>query len=122
MDALQIVIQLVIALGIFNVWLVRSGKPTPFRGGTAQNMKEEFAAYGLPEWFMKAIGFLKLTFAAMLVVGIWVPELVQPAAIGLGVLMVGAVLMHVKVKDPIQRSLPALTMLTLCLVVGLHLI
>ena len=114
METLQTVAQIVLALGIVNVWLVRYGKATSWRGGEATNMEEEFAVYGLPGWFMRAIGFLKLTFAAMLIVGIWVPELVAPAAIGLGVLMIGAVLMHAKVRDPIQRSLPALTMLVLC--------
>ena len=108
METLQIVAQIVIALGIVNVWLVRSGKPTPFRGRGAGNMKDEFAAYGLPDWAMRTVGFLKLTFAAMLIVGIWIPALVKPAALGLGVLMVGAVLMHLKVRDPLARSLPAL--------------
>ena len=118
MDTIIWICQAVAAAGIANVWLVRSRKATAFRGCGSASLKEEFAAYGLPGWFMYAIGALKLTCAAGLVVGIWVPELAAPAAIGLGVLMLGALSMHLKVKDPASRSLPALTMLALCVVVA----
>ena len=113
MDWLPIVLQIVIALGIANVWLVRANRATPFRGGGAASMKEEFAAYGLSEGAMRLIGGLKLTLAALLIVGIWVPQLVLPAALGLAFLMLGAVAMHMKVKDAPIRALPALCMLIL---------
>lgn len=119
MDILVIVCQVVIALGIFNVWILRFGKATSWRGGAAGNMAEEFAVYGLPTWFMWLIGILKLTFAIMLAVGIWQPALARPAAIGIAVLMLGAIAMHVKVKDPLKRSLPAFTMLVLSLIVAI---
>lgn len=121
MSTLTIVAQVVIALGIANVWLLRSKKATAYRGGSAKNMKEEFEVYGLPEGFMRVIGAAKLLLAAALIVGIWVPVLVQPAAIGMGLLMVGAVVMHVKVSDPLAKALPALTMLALAVFVALPL-
>ncbi len=105
--------QIVIALGIANVWILRFRKATPWRGGTAGTMEEEFAVYGLPAWSVRVIGSLKLLLAAALIAGVWVPGLTQPAAIGLAVLMLGAVAMHVKVRDPLMRSLPALTLLVL---------
>lgn len=111
METLRIVLQIVIALGIANVWLVRAQRPTRYRGGGAPSMKEEFAAYGLSEGAMRLIGGLKLTLALLLIVGIWVPELVLPAALGMSVLMLGAVGMHLKVKDAPIRTLPALCML-----------
>jgi len=55
--------QLVIALALLNVWLLRAGKPTRWRGGEAKNMREEFASYGLPPWFMWVIGLIKVTLA-----------------------------------------------------------
>jgi uncharacterized membrane protein YphA (DoxX/SURF4 family) len=118
MDLAVKVIQVVVALGIYNVWLLRFRKSTSWRGGTAQNMKEEFEIYGLPGWFMGVVGLLKLLCATLLIVGIWFPQVTRPAAAGLAVLMLGAVAMHVKVKDPAMRSLPAFTMLVLCLVVA----
>lgn len=109
--------QIAIALGIFNVWILRYTKPTGWRGGDAGNMKEEFATYGLPGWSVKVVGFLKILLAVLLIIGIWVPSLVYPSAIGMAVLMLGAIAMHIKVKDSLQKSLPALSMLLLSVIV-----
>jgi uncharacterized membrane protein YphA (DoxX/SURF4 family) len=111
-------IQVVIALGIFNVWILRFRKSTEWRGGTAASMKEEFQTYGLPAWSVQVVGFLKLAFAACLIAGIWFPALTKPAAVGIAILMLGAVAMHLKVKDPLKKSLPALTMLILSVIVA----
>jgi uncharacterized membrane protein YphA (DoxX/SURF4 family) len=116
MHVLGLVAQIVIALGIFNVWFLRYGQSTAYRGGSAGNMREEFAAYGLPVWAMWLIGGLKVTLAIALIVGIWVPVLVVPAAIGMAVLMVGAIAMHLKIGDPPLRSLPAIIMLGLSVI------
>ena len=74
--------------------------PTPYRGGAAKTLREEFPSYGLPFPVMCLIGGLKVGLALALLVGIWVPALVQPAAIGMGLLMLGAFAMHLKVSDP----------------------
>ena len=116
MEWFQIVVQIRIAVSIFNVWILRFGKSTSWRAGNAQNMKEEFEAYGLPLWFMKLIGFLKLLLAVILIVGIWMPAFVKPAAAGMAILMLGAIIMHFKVKDPPLKSLPAFTFLVLSLI------
>ncbi len=113
MEWLVITSQVVVALGLLNVWLLRAGKPTEWRGGDAQNMREEFAVYGLPPWFMRVIGTLKIMLALLLLVGLAVPVLTKPAAIGVAVLMLGAVAMHFKVGDPVKRALPASSLLAL---------
>jgi len=118
MEWLVIGCQLVIALGLLNVWLLRTGRATAWRGGNAKNMREEFAVYGLSPAFMKVIGFLKVTLALCLILGLWVHIVTRPAALGVAVLMVGAVAMHVKVKDPSKRALPALTLLVLSIIVA----
>ena len=119
MKLVIIFIQIIIAVGILNVWILRYGKSTNWRGGEARNMQEEFAVYGLPAWSVGVIGALKILFAILLIAGIWFPAVTKPAAVGLGLLMLGAVTMHFKVKDPLQKSLPAFTMLSLCLIVAL---
>lgn len=118
MELLVLASQLAIALGLLNVWLVRAGKPTSWRGGEARNIREEFAAYGLPPWFMRVIGFLKVTFAILLIVGLWVTSITKPVAIGVAVLMLGATAMHFKIRDPLQKSLPAISLLVLSLIVA----
>lgn len=105
------VLQVIVALGLLNVWLIRSGTATSYRGGDARSLKEEFAAYGLPDFFFYLVGALKIGSAILLLVGLWVPSLVLPAAAVVAVLMIGALAMHVKVKDPAMKSLPAFLML-----------
>ena len=63
-------LQIIIAIGLLNVWLVRFHKPTKYRGAGAGNMEQE-----------------------------------------LGVLMIGAISMHAKVRDNIVRTIPAILML-----------
>ena len=107
------VLQVVVALGLLNVWVLRFNQPTSYRGGGAGNMREEFAQYGLPVWFMWLVGALKVTIAICLLAGLWFHGLVFPAALGLSVLMLGALVMHVKVSDPLKKSLPALSLLVI---------
>jgi len=106
--------QIAVGLGLLNVWLVRFNKSTDYRGGTAQNMKQEFAAYGLPEWFCYVVGGLKIVSGILLLLGVFIPGIaVYPAAV-VSVLMVGALVMHLKVKDPVKKSIPAASVLALC--------
>ena len=112
-------ISVVIALGLINVWVVRSGRATAYRGGSAQTMKEEFAAYGLPAWAVYVVGTLKLSIALVLLARVVAPSMGRLLPTGalllLVVLMLGALSMHIKVKDPLRKSPPALGMLALTL-------
>ncbi|TVQ78301.1 MAG: DoxX family protein [Bradymonadales bacterium] len=112
---LILALQVVVALGLLNVWLLRPMKATRFRGGQAQTLKEEFAAYGLPEFAFYLVGALKILCALLLIGGIWLSYVVQPAALLVLILMLGALAMHIKVKDPILKSLPAFSMLAMSL-------
>ena len=115
MISITTVVQIIIALGIFNVWILRFNKPTDWRGGDAASLKEEFKIYGLPGWSVRFVGFIKVLSAIGLIVGIWLPELVLYSAAGIAVLMIGAIAMHVKVKDAWIKSLPAFALLILSL-------
>ncbi|MFT7671292.1 MAG: hypothetical protein ACI8X5_004009 [Planctomycetota bacterium] len=109
----SVILQIILGLGLLNVWLLRASSATRYRGGTAVSLREEFTAYGLPSWFFFLVGFLKVSSAILLFAGIWFPQTVIPAAGLVAALMVGALAMHVKVKDPTVRSLPALAMLAM---------
>ena len=108
---LILVLQLIISIGLINVWFFRFNKATEYRGGDAKNMREEFQAYGLPSWSMYLVGAAKVIIAVMLIVSIWLKELLIYNLLALAVLMIAAVLMHIKVKDPIKKSYPALSIL-----------
>ena len=105
------ILQLIIAIGLINVWAFRYNKATEYRGANATNMKEEFAAYGLPVWLMYLVGTMKIAIALVLIVSLWVQELLVYNLLILAGLMIAAVLMHLKVKDPIKKSYPALSIL-----------
>lgn len=114
METIMIILQIAAALGLLNVWLLRAGQSTSYRGGDARTIVEEFAAYGLPTWFAYVIGSLKIGAALALLAGIWLPALVLPAAALVCVLMLGALAMHANIGDPLKKFLPALGMLGLC--------
>ena len=115
MELLTTIIQIIIPLGIFNVWLLRRERASAFRGGGAPNLKAEFAAYGLPGWAYYLVGALKLSAAALLLVGLFVPALTLLGAALMALLMLGAVAMHAKAGDPGIRYLPAALMLFMSL-------
>lgn len=115
MDFIESIIQLIIPLGIINVWLLRSKQRSSYRGKDAASLKEEFAAYGLSDWIFYTVGALKLSAAAMLLLGFFLPVLVLPGAVLMAVLMLGAVAMHAKVGDSPIRYLPAALMLAMAL-------
>ena len=110
---LPLLLQVVLGLGLLNVWLLRAGSATGYRGGDSTSLRQEFTAYGLPTWFFFLVGGLKIGCAVGLIAGIWLPELLMPAASVLVLLMLGALAMHVKVNDPPIKSLPAALMLAM---------
>lgn len=111
--SLSMVLQVVVGLGLLNVWLLRAGSKTPYRGGRSRTLREEFREYGLPEPTFQVVGALKIVAGIALIAGIWVSALVLPAAVVVAVLMVGALAMHARVKDPAIRYLPAFLMLAM---------
>ena len=113
------IINIIIAMGILNVWIIRYDLETQWRGGGSKNLMEEFSTYGLPLWFMYFVGFAKISLAILLFLGIWINEFSFWGSIGISILMAGAVLMHIKVQDPLKKSIPAFLMLLLssCVVI-----
>lgn len=113
------ILQVIVGLGLLNVWLVRARSSTGYRGGAAGSLKEEFAVYGLPDWTFYLVGGLKVVAGVLLIAGIWFPGLVRLPAVVVAVLMVGALAMHAKVKDPLTKSLPALAVLLMSVAIFL---
>lgn len=107
------VLQIIVGLGLLNVWLLRAKGSTEFRGGEARSLREEFRVYGLPEIAFYVVGALKIGAGVILIAGVWIPLPVRLAAGVVAALMVGALIMHVKVGDPLRKSVPAGIMLLL---------
>ena len=121
-----IAIKIITALGIFNVWMLRYNKITEYRGGNAKSLKEEFETYGLKSWFMYIIGTIKIVVSILFIISCFsgyinIPDsaVFYGAAI-MSLIMIGAILMHLKVNDPFKKSIPAVTMLTLYSIIFLN--
>ena len=108
-----LILQAIVGLGLLNVWLLRRQSATAYRGGEAKNLKDEFAAYGLPAPMFYIVGGLKIACGVLLLVGLAYPPVVLPAAAVVAVLMMGAVAMHLKVGDPVSKYVPAALMLAM---------
>ena len=109
MDALVgLIFHVSIILGIFYAWTIGFNRESKYRPGRAKNMKEEFIVYGLPFWFMYTIGAVKLILSTLLIFGFFYPFLLKPVAAALCVVMAGAVLMHLKIReDKLIKALPS---------------
>ncbi len=110
-------IQLFLAAAMFDVWLIRYRSPGIFRGGDSTTMEEEFRVYGLPDWFRSMVRVLKLTAGVLMIAGIWNDLIALIAGTWLAVLMAGAMIMHIKVKDPLYKAFPSTTFFLMCLAV-----
>lgn len=116
MEYLEIIIKLIISLSVLNVWLLRANKPSQWRGANAESLKDEFKAYGLSVEIMKVVGAIKILLSLLIIASIFYPPLTIIGAIGMAVMMTGAIIMHIRIKDAPKRSLPALIFLCLSLI------
>ena len=105
------ILQVVVGLGLLNVWLLRRNSATAYRGGRATNLKDEFATYGLPAPMFYIVGGLKIACGVLLLVGLAYRPVVLPSAAIVAGLMAGAVVMHLKVGDAVTKYVPATLML-----------
>jgi hypothetical protein len=93
-----------LSVSLFFVWVVRYDSIT-----------KEFDHYKLPEWFRDFVGILKLSFSVMILYNN--NELVMVGCVGIIVLMVGAIGTHIRVKNPLHKTIPAVAVLSLCAVI-----
>ena len=103
----SIVAQLIVALSIVYVWVFRF-----------DNIVKEFHQYGLSDLTRSIVGSAKIALSALLVAGIWYPDLVLVPALGIAFLMLSAQYFHFKVRNPWQKHIPSLSLMVLCLFIA----
>ena len=113
-----IALKIIVGISILNVWLLQKNKATKWRGGEAKTIFEEFEVYGFSKKFCYAVGFLKVSLALLLLVSIQFEELSLIGSLGLAILLLGSVLMHFKIKDPLYKSFPAFLFLVMNLLIA----
>ena len=107
MQDLTIVLQALVAASIFFVWVVRY-----------DNIIKEFQHYRLPDWLRDLVGILKLTFALLLLLGIQRASLAIIGSLGIAALMGCAFFTHLRIKNPVFKIVPSLTLLALSLIIA----
>ena len=108
MQNLTIALQSLVAASVFFVWTVRY-----------QNIVQEFKQYGLPDWVRDLVGILKLTLALLLLIGIERHPFAVAGGLGIAALMGCAFATHLRVKNPVPKMFPSLTLLVLSLIIAL---
>ena len=108
---LYICVSLFVSILVTNVWLFRRNKETPYRGGNANNMIEEFAVYGLDTNMMYLIGTLKIIASIGLIIGLFKTKISVYSSLLMAILMTGAIYFHFKISDPAIKYFPSVLML-----------
>jgi hypothetical protein len=86
--------QTFIAISVMYVWVVRY-----------QAVLNDFTTFQLPDWLRDVTGVCKLTGAVLLL-----GSDEQMAVVGAGItsfFMLGAVVMHLRVKNPVKKMVPS---------------
>jgi hypothetical protein len=94
------VLKILSGIAIFFVWVVRY-----------DNIKREFKEYKLPTWLRDTVGILKISFAAML--QFTNIEIVRIGALGITILMLGAIFTHIRLKSNFRKYIASVLMLTI---------
>ena len=101
--------KIISSVAIFFVWVVRY-----------DNIKKEFVEYNLPTWIRDLVGILKLSFATMLQFSN--EEVVKIGALGISVLMLGAVVTHLRLKSNFRRYIASVAMLSISVFILLQIL
>ena len=117
MKVISKIFSVFVGLTVINVWLFRSGKNTPYRGGNATNLLDEFEVYGLEDYFL-IIGVVKVSLAIVLILSLYFSKLRLFASLGIAIMMLVAVYMHMSVGDELIKSLPASSLLISSLLIA----
>jgi putative oxidoreductase len=80
---------------------------------------EGFKKFRLPQWFRVITGLMELLGVAALVIGLWEVSWAAWAGIWFGIMMLCAVAVHLRTKDPFSKFLPAIIMMILAVSVTL---
>ena len=118
MNYILIAFKVIVGISILNVWLLQLNKPTRWRGGDAKTIVDEFKVYGFSKNFCYLIGFLKVSLALILIASIQLETLTLTGSLGLTVLLIGSIVMHIIVKDPLYKSFPAFLFIVMNVIIA----
>lgn len=101
------ILKIIVLASILFVWVIRY-----------ENIITEFKFFQYPNWLRDLVGILKISFAIMLHNDQIV--VIKVGALGIAVLMVAALVTHLKVKNPLPKMLPSMSLLLISLFICLN--
>ena len=110
MENLATLAQLVVSVSVIIVWVFRY-----------DNIVVEFKQYGISDLLRNIVGASKISLATILLLAICYDGLpLVEASLGMAFFMLCAQIAHIKVKNPIKDVVPAITMLSIGLIIFSH--
>ncbi|MDB5083212.1 MAG: hypothetical protein JWN30_98 [Bacilli bacterium] len=110
MQILSMIIQIILGLLFLMAGVMKFA---------AKQQVEAFQKYGYPQWFRIVTGVVEVIGAVGLIVGIWNPMLATLAGLWLGVTMLGALITHIRLHDPVKVMITPIVLLILSVIVSL---
>lgn len=98
------VVKILVFSSVLFVWVVRY-----------KNIIEEFRFYNYPEWLRDLVGIIKVSLVVMLMREDSL--LVKLGAGGIMVLMLAAMITHLRVRNPLRKILPSMILFAFCSVI-----
>ena len=98
------ILKIIATASIFFVWFIRY-----------DNIKKEFKEYGYPSWLRDLVGILKISFIMMFYSSYQYVNLI--GALGISILMLGAVITHIRAGDSFRRTIASVAMLSLSVMI-----
>jgi putative oxidoreductase len=65
---------------------------------------ENFDKWRLPQWFRTVTGLVEILGAVALIIGFWEPSWAAVGALWLGIISLGGILTHVRIKDSFKQT------------------
>ncbi|MCC5816723.1 MAG: DoxX family protein [Leptospira sp.] len=103
----SVIAQIIVAVSIAVVWIFRF-----------DNIVQEFKQYELSDLTRSIVGATKISLATLLVAGIWYEGLALIPSLIMAFLMLSAQYFHFKVKNPINKRIPSLVLMLICLFIA----
>lgn len=98
------ILKTTVLVSVLFVWVIRY-----------DNIIKEFKQYELPDWLRDFVGIVKIISVVLINYGS--VDTSKVGAITLAVLMIAAMITHVRVKNPPVKMLPSTTLMIMSLVI-----
>ena len=96
-------LRIITLVSVLFVWVIRY-----------DNIVQEFKQYELPDWLRDFVGITKII--CVVLINFSTSDLSKLGAVGLALLMGAAMFTHLRVKNPLYKMLPSITLFTISLV------